>query len=211
MAHHLAGADCFDTRGLEQGLVQLEIGGDGGSGKDAVSNGGEGEIGDAREDFVREQRKDLLPVGRVVAQKVDGHTSDCSVKLKLSIETFLTDVYRIPSWWLELSLDDSQSATNRKILIEVVPLGGRSGVEIPCDTSNMMISGHGRVLFTRYLVVLKPGTCGHAPAWFNKKLSELSSGGEHYSNSDFLVEAIKGATVYVRQADVVALRPWTVE
>jgi hypothetical protein len=199
MVQNEAGADRMDTEGgLEQGLVQLEI-------------GDEGESGDAREDFVREQRKDLLPVGRVVAQKVDGHTSDCSVKLKLSIETFLTDVYRIPSWWLELSLDDCESATHRKILIEVVPLGGRSGVDIPCDTSNMMISDHGRVLFTRYLVVLKPGTCGHAPAWFNKKLSELSSGGAHYSNSDFLVEAIKGATVYVRQADVVALRPWTVE
>jgi hypothetical protein len=199
MAQKEAGVDRTDTRGgLEEGLVQLEI-------------GNEGESGDAREDFVREQRRDLLPVGRVVAQKVDGHTSDCSVKLKLSIETFLTDVYRIPSWWLELSLDDCESATHRKILIEVVPLGGRSGVDITCDTSNMMISDHGRVLFARYLVVLKPGTCGHAPAWFNKKLSELSSGGAHYSNSDFLVEAIKGATVYVRQTDVVALRPWTVE
>jgi hypothetical protein len=203
MAKHEADGDRMDTGGGQE---------QGGVGGDAVNNAGEGESGDTREDFVREQRKDLIPVGRVVAQKVDGHTSDCSVKLKLSIETFLTDVYRMPSWWLELpSLDDCQSITRRKILIEVVPLGGRSGVEISCDTSNMMISDHGRVLFARYLVVLKPGTCGQAPAWFNKKLSELSSGREHYSNSDFLVEAIKGATVYVRQADIVALRPWTVE
>jgi hypothetical protein len=190
--------------GQEQGGGQDETWSDGGSG------GGEG--GDAKEDFVRERRTDLMPVGRVVAQKVDGSTSDFSVKLRLSVETFLTDVYRIPSWWLELpSVEDCQSETSpsHKVLIEVVPLGGRSGVEIPCDTHNMMISDHGRLLFSRYLVVLKPGTCGHAPSGFNKKLSDLSSGGPH--NSDFLLEAIKGATVYVRQADVVALRPWTVE
>ena len=64
---------------------------------DCMDSGGgqeqEGEsAGDTGEDFVRERRTDLMPVGRVVAQKVDGHTSDCSVKLKLSIETFLTDV-----------------------------------------------------------------------------------------------------------------------
>jgi hypothetical protein len=77
----------------------------------------------------------------------------------------------------------------------------------------MMIADHGRLLLSRYLVVMKPGTCGHAPAWFNKQLSELSSGHkqQHYSTSDFLLEAIKEATVYVRQSDVVALRPWTVE
>jgi hypothetical protein len=215
MADNEAGADRMDTGGgQEQGEIQVETGGgDGGSGGGyAVNNAGGQESGDAEEDFVRERRTDLLPVGRVVAQKVDGHTSDCSVKLKLSIETFLTDVYRMPSWWLELpSLDDCQSVTHRKILIEVVPLGGRSGVEIICDTRNMMIADHGRLLFGRYLVVLKRGTCGHAPTWFNKRLSELTSSREQYSNSDFLLEAIQGATVYVRQADVVALRPWTVE
>lgn len=207
MAEKQAAAGRMDTGGgQEQGEVKVENGGDDGG-------GGEGESGDgnAREDFVRERRTDLLPVGRVVAQKFDGHTSDCSVKLKLSIESFLTDVYRMPTWWLELSLDDCQSPTRRKILVEVVPLGGQSGVEIPCDTSNMMLSDHGRLLFARYLVVLKPGICGHAPAWFNKKLSDLSSGRDLYSNPDFLLEAITGATVYVRQADVAALRPWTVE
>jgi hypothetical protein len=92
-----------------------------------------------------------------------------------------------------------------------VPLGGNGGLEIPCETRNMMISDHGRLHLGRYLVVLKPGTCGHAPAWFNQQLSDLSSGGQHLANSDFLLEAIKGATLFVRQADVVALRPWTVE
>jgi hypothetical protein len=121
MAENEADGDRVDTGG--GGQEQGDVGGD------AANNAGEGQSGDAREDFVREQRTDLMPIGRLVAQKVDGHTSDCSVKLKLSVETFLTDAYRMPSWWLELpALDDCQSITRRKILLEVVPLGGRSAI-----------------------------------------------------------------------------------
>jgi hypothetical protein len=94
--------------GQEQGEADVETGVDGGSGGgrgggDAEGGGDEEgqESGLAKEDFVREPRSDLLPVGRVIAQKFDGCTSNSSAKLRLSIVTFLTDLYRIPHWWLK--------------------------------------------------------------------------------------------------------------
>jgi hypothetical protein len=93
MAENEADTDRMDTGGgQEQGEVQVETGDSSSGGEE----GGGGESGHAEEDFVRERRTDLLPVGRVVAQKFDGCTSNHSAKLRLSIETFLTDVYRMP-------------------------------------------------------------------------------------------------------------------
>jgi hypothetical protein len=95
MADNETDTDRMDTGGgQEQGEILVENGSS--RGGEGGGDAGGGESGHAEEDFVRERRTDLLPVGRVVAQKFDGCTSNSSAKLRLSIETFLTDVYRIP-------------------------------------------------------------------------------------------------------------------
>uniref|UniRef100_A0A7S2Y5D9 Uncharacterized protein n=1 Tax=Entomoneis paludosa TaxID=265537 RepID=A0A7S2Y5D9_9STRA len=172
-------------------------------------------------------RKDpLIPVGRVI--QFHSWTRESSAmersRITISLETFVTDLYRFPKWWIQVSEPNQPSQRMRSYQMEVIPLGPSSSV-LDAQLQHMVLSQEGRVQLVKFPVVTNLDSFA-CPDWLGalmqdwRQLSTFSSF-RLYSNRDKnnAEEAraqtlqnqracFEGAPVWVRQSHLLASRSW---
>lgn len=161
--------------------------------------------------------KDLVPIGRLVDNiQVAGYSSSRSLKLTLSLETFVTDLYRFSHWWLELptTREEGQDTTHLTIMFRVLPLGERTDVAIQASLSSMTMAEQGCMRLSRYPVLVQEvlGTPVALEQQVGKDARILVQRPNAFSQDAErrlrFVKAVTGATVYVKLSDLTAVRPW---
>jgi hypothetical protein len=150
---------------------------------------------------------DLFPVGKLVAPEgsrcVRGSVSSSHAPpyLVLTLDTFLTDIYRTTEWFLATDTDDTEASPRRAVLLCVTP-NSMEGTTFAPRHMTMEQEGHLRITNIRVSPI---AICGQAPRWLREQLSRW---GDYWAGEidGFLPD---DATVYVRLGEVTRIRNWT--
>lgn len=109
--------------------------------------------------------QNLHPVGKIVAQSETRGNISQAARLVVTIETYLTDLYRCEGLYLELkAIDDTQAVPRRGVMLGVTPI---LNDELFSNASlvEMQASTNGRMLLKDFVVIPRQ-VVGHIPAWF---------------------------------------------
>mmetsp|Transcript_26056 Transcript_26056/g.59928 ORF Transcript_26056/g.59928 Transcript_26056/m.59928 type:complete len:330 (-) Transcript_26056:308-1297(-) len=128
---------------------------------------------------MKDRPTNLKVIGRVVSKIYMGLTSAEFHKFDLTIQTYLTDIYRFPRLYIEMEeLEDfdADDRDNRKILLEVVPMGSstENSDEIHTSLQCMRWDMQGFLVFHN-IFVLGDTLNGHPPRWFLKEFNSAHS------------------------------------
>jgi hypothetical protein len=124
-------------------------------------------------------------------------------RLELTLDTFLTDSYRITEWFLATDIDDTEASPGRAVLLRVTPIDTDGATSVPRD---MAMDQEGRLRMTR-VTACATRICGHAPSWLRDDVSSRAWGSRWARESNQNLP--NNATVYVRLGEVTRIRNWT--
>ena len=160
---------------------------------------------------------DLRPVGKILSSpspKINRASGGST--LKVTVDTWLTDVYRCSEWWIELpNIDDVESEVRRKIMIKACPLGAPTNASVVAVEDG----AQGRMRMDDIKLVLFIGNSGDdvgnadvdhwglisctPPTWFANVWHARAGNGQ-------LIDELKHAKVYVRRVwEQNEQRDWT--
>lgn len=157
---------------------------------------------------------DLIPIGKLISSPtpVVGDVSR-TTRLELSLETFITDLYRIPQWYIELDgIDDTEAIPRRSIMMSVTPIRIDA-----CRAVHMRMSDQGRLEMKQVLVCPNKLHGEGLPRWLFADLLETAL----YPTPDQVAHhawarrihryICSSATIHVSSQEANQIRSWTTE
>jgi hypothetical protein len=154
---------------------------------------------------------DLFPVGRLIVHDENGDEGvvPCvhgpvsgEPRLELTLDTFLTDIYRTTEWFLATDIDDTEASPRRALLLRVTPIHMDGAIFVP---RHMAMDQEGRLRMTR-VTACATKIYGHAPRWFRDHVSSRVPESRWAERMNHCLP--NNATVYVRMGEVTCMRNW---
>lgn len=161
---------------------------------------------------------DLIPIGKLIASPtpVVGDVSR-TTRLELSLETFITDLYRIPEWYIELDgIDDAEAIPRRSVMLSVTPIRIDE-----CRAVHMRMGHQGRLEMKQVLVCPNTLRGEGLPRWLLADLLETALYPGISPTPDQLAHHAwarrihryigRSATIHVSSREANQVRSWTTE
>ena len=122
----------------------------------------------------------LYPVGRLwkPPEEERGEVSRAN-RLKFSIDTWVTDLHRLPTWYVGIGIDDTASTRRQPLLLELIPISIHSQSTVDADTTTAATTTPATTTTlrmdleprTRMIVTLVPKSIrGSPPRWFREQI-----------------------------------------